>query len=300
MHGSRVAPLAIACATACALGFLVAASAAPAEPAAEKQASAAERAAQKLERVRAEPLALHDFLKRMPKGADLHNHLDGAVYAETFIRVGAEDELCVDTAAKAFSKSQPIEAGSEPQPVCEAGDVPAAEAYKNQRLYDDLVDSFSMRCFVASEAITGHDHFFGTFAKFGGTNPRHTGEFLDEVSARAAAQNEQYLELMETPTWHRLNDITKGVAWREDLASLRDELLAKGLADDLPAARAFWDEAESIRAQKQRCGEPARRPPARSRRVMSIRCSARLRRSCSLPKRCSGSSLRQPIRGWWP
>ena len=33
--------------------------------------------------VRADPLALHDFLKRMPKGADLHNHLDGAVYAET-------------------------------------------------------------------------------------------------------------------------------------------------------------------------------------------------------------------------
>jgi len=148
MRKFRVAPLATALTTACAVLFITAASATAAENEPEKQASAAERTAQELELARTNPLALHDFLKRMPKGADPHNHLDGAVYAETFIRVGAEDELCVDTTAKAFSKSQPTEAGSEPQPVCEAGDVPAAEAYKNQRLYDGLVDSFSMRGFV--------------------------------------------------------------------------------------------------------------------------------------------------------
>jgi adenosine deaminase len=121
-----------------------------------------------------------------------------------------DDGLCVDQAAKAFTKSQPITSGAEPQPACEAGDVSAADVPKNQRLYDALVDSFSMRGFVPSAGVTGHDHFFGTFAKFGGTDPSHTGEFLDEAVTRAAAQNEQYLELMETPTWHRLNDITKG------------------------------------------------------------------------------------------
>jgi hypothetical protein len=64
------------------------------------------------------------------------------------------------------------------------------------------------------------------------------------------------MELMETPTWHRLNNITKDLPWREDLASLRDELLAKGLTDDIPADRAFWDQAELTRNQRQRCGEP--------------------------------------------
>jgi adenosine deaminase len=172
--------------TVCAVALLIAASVAAAEPAAETQAAAAERAVLELERVRDIPLALRDFLKRMPKGADLHNHLDGAVYAETFIRVGAEDHLCIDTVAKAFSKSQPIKSGAEPEPVCEAGDVPATDAFKNQPLYDELVDSFSMRGFVPSEAVTGHDHFFGTFAKFDGTDPRHTGEFLDEVSSMPA------------------------------------------------------------------------------------------------------------------
>ncbi|MBC8013765.1 MAG: hypothetical protein H7X74_06780 [Methyloceanibacter sp.] len=218
------------------------------------------RAARELDAIRGDPLALRVFLKRMPKGADLHNHLDGAVYAETFIRVGGEDGLCVDPVAKAFTKSQPIKSGAEPAPVCEAGDVPAADVPKNQRLYDELADSFSMRGFVPSEGVTGRDHFFGTFAKFGGSDPRHTGEFLHEVTARAAAQNEQYLELMETPTWHRLNDITKGMTWHEEFGALRDELLAKGLAEDVPAARAFWDEAESVRRARGRCGEADEAP----------------------------------------
>ncbi len=212
------------------------------------------RAARALETIRGDPLALYAFLKRMPKGADLHNHLDGAVYAETFIRAGGEDGLCVDPVAKSFTKSQPIKSGAEPEPVCEAGDVKAADVVKDQKLYGELVDSFSTRGFVPSKGETGHDRFFGTFAKFGGTDPRHTGEFLDEVSARAAAQNEQYLELMETPTWNRLNTITKDVAWREDLTGLRVELLAKGLTDDIPAARTFWDQAEATRNQRQRCG----------------------------------------------
>ncbi len=48
------------------------------------------------------PLALRAWLLKMPKGADLHMHLSGAVYAETFIRDAAEDNLCVDTAKLAF------------------------------------------------------------------------------------------------------------------------------------------------------------------------------------------------------
>ena len=220
----------------------------------DKLASGAERTAQTLERIRAEPLALRDFLKRMPKGADLHSHLSGAVYAETHIRDAIADGLCVDQDAKAFAKSQPVIASAELEPVCEQDQVPATALPKNQRLYNGLVDSFSMRGFVPSGGITGHDHFFDAFAKFGGTDPRHTGEWVDEVAARAAGQNIQYLELMVTPTWRRLNTITKGMTWREDLKSLKDELMAKGLLDDIPAARAFLDEADALRRDRGRCG----------------------------------------------
>ena len=55
--------------------------------------------------VRRGPLALHAFLDQFPKGADLHVHLSGAVYAETFIRDAAEDGLCIDPTGLKFVKT---------------------------------------------------------------------------------------------------------------------------------------------------------------------------------------------------
>jgi len=123
----------------------------------------------------------------------LHVHLSGAVYAETFIRDAGEDGLCVDPTALKFVK-----------PPCEQKLVPAIQlsgnmTSENQVLYDRLIDAFSMRSFVATTAFSGHDQFFSTFDRFGGLNSQHIGEWVDEVASRAAAQNQQYLELMQTP-----------------------------------------------------------------------------------------------------
>ena len=215
------------------------------------------RAAKALDAVRGDPLALYEFLKRLPKGGELHLHLHSAVFAETLIQDAVEDKLCVDVTARAFDKPQLAGDGA---PGCGAGTVPAASVLKDQRLYDGLIDAFSMRGFVASEGDTGHDHFFGAFKKFGGTDPGHTGEWLDEVANRAARHNTQYLELMATPTWNRLNTITKDLVWREDLEGLRQELLDKGLAEDIPAAREFWTTAEAKRRELGRCDEPGEAP----------------------------------------
>jgi adenosine deaminase len=182
----------------------------------------------------------------MPKGGELHLHLHSAVFAETLIGDAIDDKLCVDPAARGFAKPQGVRGDV---PACGEDTVPAATVYQNQQLYDALIDSFSMRGFVPSEGDTGHDHFFGAFKKFGGTDPGHTGEWLDEVVTRAARQNTQYLELMATPPWNRLNTITKDVAWREDLDGLRQELLAKGLADDIPARAPSGTRLEGARVR---------------------------------------------------
>ncbi len=105
---------------------------------------------------------LYALLKTMPKGADLHMHLSGAVYAETFITEGAREGLC----------AAPVNPGTPPVPEepdalhflqpqhgkandCAAGSVPVANALKNQALYDSLIDSFSMRGFVATRGDHG-------------------------------------------------------------------------------------------------------------------------------------------------
>jgi len=228
-----------------------------------KPASGEQRADAALRAARSNPLKLRAFLYRMPKGADLHVHLVGAVYAESFIRAGAEDHLCVELATNSFVKAESMTKSTPPQPVCGEGKVPATQANRDQRLYDALVNAFSMRSFVPSTGVSAHDHFFDAFAKFGGTDKRHTGEWLDEVATRAAAQNEQYMELMVTPEFAHAAAAAKEVGWEDDAGHMRDELLARGLREDVAEARAFLDEAEAVRRRRENCGKPDETPACR-------------------------------------
>jgi len=220
------------------------------------QTSSEQRTELGLQAARQNPLQLRHFLLGMPKGGDLHNHLSGAVYAESWIRAAAEDHLCVDIAKLAFAKPQAASSSGAEQPACGEGKVPAANAFKDQELYDALVDAFSMRGYVPSPGVTGHDHFFDAFAKFGGTDHRHLGEWIDEVATRAAAQNEQYLELMHTPDFSHTAAIAREIGWRDDFNQSRDELLTRGLRDDVGLAKSSLDQAEALRLKREHCGLP--------------------------------------------
>ena len=205
------------------------------------------------------PLALHAFLAEFPKGADLHVHLSGAVYAETFIRDAAEDGLCVDPIALKFVKTTCAD------PLVPASRLSGVLAPADQDLYDRLIDSFSMRSFVPTAGFSGHDQFFSTFGRFGGLDKRHTGEWVDEVASRAAAQNQQYLELMETPAFGHAAAIAHQIGWPADpasvdLARMRQALLDRGLRDEVATDRQHVRDAEARRRELEHCGTPQATP----------------------------------------
>jgi adenosine deaminase len=204
--------------------------------------------------VKAGPLALHAFLDQFPKGADLHVHLSGAVYAETFIKDAAEDGLCIDPKALSFEK-----------PPCGTGLEPAAELAgvltpAQQDLYDRLVDSFSMRSYSPTPGFSGHDQFFATFGKFYGLSNKHIGEWVDEVASRSAAQNQQYLELMETPPFGHAANLAQQNPLNPDLAAYRRTLLSLRLQDEVFAGREDARAAEALRRDIERCGTPQAMP----------------------------------------
>ncbi|HXX71710.1 MAG TPA: hypothetical protein VEI55_05400 [Candidatus Acidoferrum sp.] len=209
---------------------------------------AEERASRALDVARGNPLALRAFLVGMPKGADLHYHLEGGVYAESWIRAGAEDHLCINVSTLSFLKRRAANCGS--------GEVPAEKA-NEQHLYDALVDAFSMRGFVPTPGVTGHDHFFDSFAKFEAADRSHTGDWLDEIAQRAAAQNEQYLELLVTPDFSHTAQIAHELGWHanQSFDEFRGQLLARGLREDIGVARAYLDQGESVRRQIEHCAD---------------------------------------------
>lgn len=233
------------------------------------------RAVRAFNAVRQNPLQLHAFLLRMPKGADLHMHLSGAVYAETFLEDARADLLCVDPRTLSLLRNVGTTRSIPPQPVCGEGNVAAAAAFKDQHLYNSLVDSFSMRSFVPSAGVSGHDHFFATFARFGGIEKSHLGEWLDEVATRAASQNEQYLEIMQTPPFPNAVRLAAEMEWPdppthvlsltaqetagttpEELAALREKLLSGGLRDDVAIDRQEFVKALASRNSIEHCGQP--------------------------------------------
>ena len=221
------------------------------------------RATLSIESVRDSPLELRNLLLKMPKGSDLHNHLYGAIYAETWIRNAAEDSMCVDRSAIRGTLNVYSPAEGDP-PACPSGKVPASDAFKDQHLYDSLVDAFSIRAFVATPGVTGHDHFFNAFAQFGGISERHLGEWLDEVAARADRQNVQYMELMHTAPFLGTVKAGNRIGWKDNLAQFRDALLETGeVAKEVATARKQLDEAEADRAKLEHCAQPDASPACR-------------------------------------
>ncbi len=233
--------------------------AAPAQPRA-RRADPESRAAAAMQRIAGSPAALRAFLQTFPKGGDLHMHLSGAVYAETFLRNAAQDNLCADPVKLVLLPNVGTTKSIPPRPVCAEGTVAAASAFSNQKLYDALVDSFSMRSFIPSAGISGHDQFFATFGRFNGIAKAHNGEWLDEVATRAAAQNEQYLEIMTTPDFTAVAKLARGMQWTGDAAAFRGALLKAGLRDSLTANRAELDDMEFRRNELEHCNTPQAAP----------------------------------------
>jgi adenosine deaminase len=218
---------------------------------------------------------LYALLKPFPKGADLHMHLSGAVYAETFIAEAVRQGLCI----------APVDPGKPADPIgkdavefvspvsgsrCGPGAVPVATAFASQALYDNLIDSFSMRAFVPVEGLNGHDQFFSTFARFGGLKD-DAGEWLDEVATRASAQNEQYLEIMQTPTFSNAAKLGNQIGWpadsdqsvtRQTLAALRTQLLAAGLRTEVAVDEKEFADAKTGRASIEHCTGSGTASPA--------------------------------------
>ncbi len=196
---------------------------------------------------------LYAFLKPMPKGAELHYHLGGGIYAETLLTEAMKQGICVDPVAARFA---PRHAGTE----CVAGTIPASEAAKDQKLYDRMINNFSMRSFVPSSGFTGHDQFFSGFRINGPTG--FMGEWLAEVATRAADQNEIYLEIMTGPSFRDSLALSSRIAWpkdadtsvsHEELGKMRDELIAAGLFNGIEAGRKEMDDAEAAQRAVEKC-----------------------------------------------
>jgi hypothetical protein len=217
----------------------------------EVQVDAEVRTARYLESIRADPVRLLLFVRELPKGGDIHSHLSGAVYAETYIEWAAEAGLCAV-----------IEDAALAPPPCDdaAGRPPVARALRDGALYDLLVDGMSMRNWQPQKR-SGHAQFFGSFNKFRPVSgSSRTGFMLAEVAARAAAGRVSYLELMFTVDGMRASSLGRSLGWDADLGRFRERLLQAGLRDTVQVAQRLLDNAFAQQRTTLRCAAATSSP----------------------------------------
>src|SRR6187549_1291462 len=83
-----------------------------------KSRPSAQKTASCFESIRKSPPKQMAFLLKMPKGADLHNHLSGSIYAERYIQWAAEKGLCINTQTMTLAvPAAPSQCGSNQAPA---------------------------------------------------------------------------------------------------------------------------------------------------------------------------------------
>jgi adenosine deaminase len=224
------------------VGAVALSASAPARAASD---SAEQRAARFFESIRRSPPEEWAFLREMPKGGDLHNHLSGAVYAESYLKWAVDAGLCLE--ARTFVLSAPPCDPKRDQALLSAD---LADASRN--VYREAIDAWSMRNWTLSHQ-SGHDHFFDTFGKFGLAGSSKTGAMLAEVASRAARGHVSYLELMITPDNGRAAAAGLAAGWSGDADATLGVLapsLVTAAAESASALRA----AEADKNQLLGCG----------------------------------------------
>jgi len=141
------------------------------------------------------------FANMLPKGADLHHHFSGSIYVETYLDWVRENRFCVFNKTDMDLKTQKFHLSTETQKLSDAQRaicLSVDEVIRDNIFYRDLLSEWSSKDYSNHFHVqTPPDmHFFDTFNYFENITPYGYGSGLQQLKARAKAENVSYLETM--------------------------------------------------------------------------------------------------------
>lgn len=205
--------------------------------------------ARALEKARGNPWLLRQFMAAFPKGGDLHNHLDGSIYAENIIKWSAEDGKCVAPASGQISL-----------PPCDAARPPMKDYAADSVNYRQLVDAWSVRNYERGPK-SGHDQVFDTFGRFIPGTLGREGDMLREATNRRGAENTVYLELLQSWGMDKARALAAAEpgTFKADRPA-RDWAAHPALQRIVIETRSELDRIEARWRELSHCGQPAAEP----------------------------------------
>lgn len=171
------------------------------------------------ENIKPYPAKVRAFLRAMPKGGDLHNHLVGAIYAENYISWAIDNKQCIVSATKTIV-----------DPPCSKQDgKPLVKDFVNSDSnYNDLIDALSVRNY-AQNTPPGNEQFFNTFQRFDTVAQKEKVAMQIAVMESGANQNILYLELMSSTGMEEARELGRKVGYNPNFNIMIEKLKQAGI-----------------------------------------------------------------------
>lgn len=152
-----------------------------------------ERASSKFEHFKKVPTTLRTWINLLPKGAELHLHLLGAIYPADLLKIAIRNKLMFDPSSCLFSKSETNWWGRNQL-------VSAEELMTNSEYLTKYENAISMRN-VRHSTNNPHDHFmykcFSVIESIiANSKPDEVLHLITIVKRNARRQHIRYIELM--------------------------------------------------------------------------------------------------------
>ncbi len=190
------------------------------------ESSATEKTAAYFNSIKNSPEQLQMFLHKMPKGGDIHIHLDGATYAENLVTYGAKEGYCIDP--KTFNAIKEKNCPAEYQ---------LKNIHKNPGLYNKVIDAWSMENYQGGTQ-SYLTHFFHTFLRVQNIVNNSAPDIIQEIANRAAREHVDYLEPILAPFMIHLvhangedfaSRLGDEAGWNNNFDIMREKLNALGM-----------------------------------------------------------------------
>ena len=216
-----------------------------------------------------------ELLREFPKGADIHNHLSGAILPEDYLALGVHDGSCYGGDKKypgmetvAVSLSQVGAFG-----VCPPDFKPLASADREDR--GRIIGSLSMYRYPYPDIQSGHDQFFATFGRFGAISgrPWNFAPMMAALLRQEEADGVSYVETMVGFQSQAMNTLAGLLRQRfpdprqyldsDNYPAMYGYLLTVGLQDAVEGAKIEVDDYVRRTSALLACGSPAKDPACR-------------------------------------
>jgi adenosine deaminase/adenosine deaminase CECR1 len=156
------------------------------------------------------------FFTQMPKGADLHHHYSGAIYAETYVDFLDKQGYCVNKQTYKIETDKAVVEAERARPARERNCLGTAEVYADDFTWRELLQRWSSKDFANHGALQAPPdrQFFQTFGYFGPVSNANFHDGLVEIKERAIRENVSYIETMFKMSPFVVNKDFDAQAWQ--------------------------------------------------------------------------------------